>query len=117
MIGQLCEGKLRFQYVLLRNAADRVFDSCRCGGLPGEGDLLIVEPQFIAVSQKFVELRAYVPSDIELRRIQLGFGNISLLIRSLKSERALARSRNRLAEHEHVLRLIEILGLHYRRSP
>ena len=117
MIGEPGDGDLSFEYILLRNPADRVLDASGGNGLPRQSDLLIMEPQFVLIPKQFIERRADPGRDIEFPGFEFGFGDVDGLTRRFISQLAFPRSRERLVEHEHVLRLIDIPWREYRSAP
>jgi hypothetical protein len=117
MIGELGHGDLGFKNVLLRNPPYCVLDASRCDGLSRQSNLLIMEPQFVLIPKQFVERCPDSRGDIELPGFEFRFGNVHSLTCRFISQFAFPGSRERLVEHEHVLRLIHIPRGEYRSAP
>ena len=90
MIRQLCQSYLRLQHILLRHAADRIFDAGGSHGLARECDLLVVQSQLVLVAEKLVKRGAHLPRDFESLGFQLSFGDLDGLIRQLITQLAFA---------------------------
>lgn len=117
MVDEFGERDLRLEHVLLRDAADGVLDPCRLHTLARQRHLLVVDAHLLVVALDGVESGAHAHHSVALHGLQLRLGDGDLLARDLPAQRALAWSREVLADHEHVLRLVEVVGRLQRDAP
>ncbi len=114
---QLRQRNLRLQDVLLRNFPHCVLDSRCLDGLARNGDMLLVDPQFVVGKQHVIErfVDAYANIQPRLLQLRLRFGHIGL--GHAGAQPPLARPRQRLGDTEHVLRVVEVPRLLQGYSP
>ena len=117
MFRQAGERDLGFQDVLLRYLPDRVLDARSLDGLARNFHMLIVNPQFVLREQQVVEGLVRFYANLQANLIKLRFGEVHIGLCHVCAQRPLARSRQRLADAEHVLRLVVIPGLFERHTP
>src|SRR5713226_1020099 len=109
--------QLRLQHVRLRDLANHILDSRRLQTLTCERRLFIVKAEAILVLQQLVEGSADLGEHITFLRLNSRLCDFDIRIRYLRPQLTLAAARKVLAEHEHVLSLVEIPGMAERGSP